>query len=157
MNYDVTYFIRKFEAIPEHLWTTEKFSEKKNIFSKRKCCAQGHCLPTYILKHTEKYKQLVLNLPKTQSDLAEVYALKKLFDDESDYKKIALINNGRDEKYKQPTPKQRILAALYDIKAIQEGQNQQPKEGQEGKIKEVIRYVSVPDSVKVQSKELILS
>lgn len=57
------------------------------------------------------------------------------------------INNGEDEKYQQPTPKQRILAALYDIKKMQ-----QPEPGQivqdSVQIKQVIRYVSVPESIK---------
>jgi hypothetical protein len=33
---------------------------------------------------------------------------------------ICDINNGCNYNYQQPTPKQRILAALYDIKKMQE-------------------------------------
>lgn len=38
------------------------------------------------------------------------------------WQRAALINDGESNEYKQPSPKQRILAALYDIKKMQEPQ-----------------------------------
>jgi hypothetical protein len=36
----------------------------------------------------------------------------------SDSSMIYLINNGDDERYQQPTPKQRVLAAFNDVKNV---------------------------------------
>lgn len=62
---------------------------------------------------------------------------------------VGQINDGEANGYQQPTPKQRILAALHDIK-----QMQQPELKPE-RIKTV--YVSVPVSITEQIKELIQS
>lgn len=92
MKYDVDYFIAKFEAIPEEYWC---------IFGRHKGdqhCAHGWCDS---------------NLPDEEKGLINVFfPLKKGYG-------VAGINNGLDGRYPQPTPRQRILAALYDIKKLQ--------------------------------------
>lgn len=66
--------------------------------------------------------------------------------------KAAAINNNMTIEYRQPTPKQRILAALYDIKKMQT-----PIEKDE--VKETIRYVTVEidKEVKQLTKQQILN
>lgn len=86
--YDVNFFIRKFEAIPEDKWITGKWELNGNH------CALGHC-------------------GAIQSDVSltdEACALNELLTN------VIAINDGRDQVYAQPTPKQRILAALNDIR-----------------------------------------
>lgn len=106
--YDVNYFINKFEAIPEEKWLPNQFG-----------CAYTHCG-----QYGEGYKD-------------EAPALSKLFETLHPLSKnqikrdiegsryhgwswlVAVINDNNcmnDTPYKQPTPKQRILAALYDIR-----------------------------------------
>lgn len=87
--YNVDYFIKKFEAIPEIEWCTRGFGVNGNH------CAYGHCGMTDSLEFKK---------------VPEAYALGNLLFDVVD------INDDRHPNYQQPTPKQRILAALYDIK-----------------------------------------
>lgn len=89
----VEYFINKFEAIPEEKWATGEYSKKG------KCCALGHCGVK-----TEKRTGFPI-----LTDEGEV--LNELLD-----YKVPEINDGQDERYKQTTPKERILAALKDVK-----------------------------------------
>lgn len=97
--YDVDYFIRKFEAIPEDNWWIGEYNDEDG----NRFCAYGHC----------GLRSKSLNRQNKEAD-----ALYALFC--SDVKSIvADINDGKDIRYLQPTPKQRILAALYDIKANQ--------------------------------------
>lgn len=91
--YNVDYFIKKFEAIPE-----EKIINYELNDTKGNHCANGWCM---------------INLN------GEVNALGFLFTGRRKYStKVASINNGNDRRYQQPTPKQRILAALWDIKKL---------------------------------------
>lgn len=91
--YTVDYFIEKFEKIPEDLWFMgDYFNENKTSF-----CALGHC-----------------GCDGEEGDTMEGIALYKLLNYD-----IPEINDGEHNIYQQPTPKQRILAALYDIKKMQ--------------------------------------
>lgn len=86
MQYSIEYFIEKFEAIPEELWITGHYTDNDGRY-----CALGHCgLRTRMLICQESDALQTL-LPHTQ-----------------------YINDDRHPSYKQPTPKQRILAALRD-------------------------------------------
>jgi len=97
-NYTLEYFIQKFEAIPEKNWCTDVW------YRDDACCAIGHCgVKAYVF--TE--------------DLNEAHALRDILAVDHVIK-VANINDGSNSRYKQPTPKQRILAALYDIKKMQE-------------------------------------
>jgi hypothetical protein len=94
MTYDVDYFIAKFSAIPDAAWLTGEYEYKG------KCCALGHCGISY-------------KPGATQSEEAD--ALIDLFtligQDPTQ------VNDGEASEYPQLTPKERILAALRDIKA----------------------------------------
>ncbi len=98
-KYDVDYFIRKFTALPSQWWTENVFINDKN-----QKCAQGFC---GILDYEDRGK------------IPEAEALINLFGGQNDDNNyiVAIINNGRHIDYQQETPKKRILAALYDIKA----------------------------------------
>jgi hypothetical protein len=90
MTYDVDYFIAKFEAIPEDEWCVGHFISMDGTK-----CALGHCGD------------------EGTGDSPEANALGCLFPYLGD---VININDGRHSDYPQPTPKQRILAALNDIK-----------------------------------------
>lgn len=100
MEYNVDFFIDKFSKIPERKWIIGSYGSNDD----GPHCAYGHCgardIPFYIGN--------------------EAMALAKLFVGKLQPHEV---NDGKDPVYQQPTPKERILAALYDIK-----QSQQPKE-----------------------------
>lgn len=90
-KYDRDYFIAKFEAIPEELWSVKSYG------TGGKHCAHGHCgqyseesVALAMLWETDEFE----SIPETIS---------------------VAINDGEDRRYQQPTPKQRILAALRDL------------------------------------------
>lgn len=88
-QYTREYFIAKFEAIaPERFCTGEFLDDDGNS------CALGHCGLNFGV------------------DTAEAAALMRLF---SRVGLVSRINDGNDYRYPQPTPKQRILAALRDL------------------------------------------
>jgi hypothetical protein len=112
-QYDVDYFIRKFEAIPDSRWGVKRLWDGDGDEIR---CAMGHCLDAFpMMEHTAQtialracFRPLVPICPM----LPPVPSQLVVFD----------VNNGDDVRYPQPTPKARILAALQDIKA-----KQQPK------------------------------
>lgn len=85
-TYNAAYFIAKFSAIPDELWCTKIYSEGE------KHCTLGHLGITNTVGMTDEYKAL-LNLELGGA---------------------ATITDGDNPRYPQPTPKQRILAALRD-------------------------------------------
>jgi hypothetical protein len=87
--YDVDYFIRKFEAIPEELWCIGQYTDGEGRY-----CALGWCRRS-----------------GDENGYAEEVALERI----SPFF-VPDVNDGHDERYQQPTPKQRVLAALRDIK-----------------------------------------
>lgn len=105
--YDVDYFIKKFEAIPENFILDGTQGYKMGVG-----CAYGQCRSAEGLQDgssTPEGKALTKILkalvPKEKKDV--------------DFWPITIparINNGEHPDYQQPTPKQRILAALRDIK-----------------------------------------
>lgn len=135
--YDVNFFIRKFEAIPESLWTIYNF-----INDKDQCCANGHC----------GVRGITNSIPKEAVGLQNVFSVLSYKENHDkrkypNYSVIAAnINNGDDSRYPQPTPKQRILAALYDIKRMQEPE-----------VKTVTKYVVVSETIRKAAKEVVLS
>lgn len=146
MEYDVNFFINKFEAIPENKWCVRQWRSFMGQY-----CAQWHCMTDKTITYLTKKSIILDNGPyykptekETNTILAEVKALTKIFGKSNTY--IADINNGDDPEYQQDTPKKRILAKLYDIKKLQEPQV---------KVKTV--YVSVPTTITDQAKETILS
>lgn len=114
MEYTVEYFIEKFEGIPEEEWC---IGIQQNELGQR--CAFGHCLPI-------EQRQMGYLSSGRGNETPEGKSLKAMF--EIHFKSnevmwsVAYINNGKNEMFQQPTPKQRILAALYEIR-----DKQQPK------------------------------
>lgn len=100
--YDVTFFIRKFEAIPEDKWCV---GVQEDEHGRR--CAAGHCF------HANAKRDYLGNLRATYGDdpMNIFYALQNVI---GCY--VAELNNGKNKEYRQPTPKQRVLARLYDIR-----------------------------------------
>lgn len=147
MIYDVDYFIKKFEAIPETMWTINKLEDKG------KYCANGLC-------GIRSYNSDLFLMNKEGGALQKVFSAIDITGNEDPYaglaivdfskysRKAAYINNGNTLQYQQPTPKQRILAALYDIKKMTDIDTG-------GKVKERIVYVAIPETISKQAKELI--
>lgn len=127
-KYDVNYFISKFENTPDEIWGIGEFSYQG------KYCALGLCGKIRAFQNT-----------------AQSSALRDLVYENLD-SSVVSINDGSNEKYKQATPKQRILAALYDIKAKLE-----PTAVIEPIVKEKTVYVVISESIRQSSKELVLS
>jgi hypothetical protein len=139
MIYDAQFFIDKFDAIPEEKWTTG-FFELNGAH-----CANGHCGVT-----DSNYKS---NIKEADALVALLRTLEITtltdYDGFGIFEITANINDGFTSEYQQETPKQRILAALYDIKKLQ------TKDTDTGGKKERIVYVSVPVSITEQARELI--
>lgn len=92
--YDASYFIAKFEAIPEDRWCRGMFIKGNQ------CCAYGHA-----------------GKKGSYDDTPESIALRRI-DDTKDPIGSGLVgvNDGISERYPQPAPKQRVLAWLRDAK-----------------------------------------
>lgn len=99
--YTVDYFIEKFNKIPEGLW-----SEFLHRDESPRQCAIGHC------KLDGENRALGIDL------FWEVLKTG-----------VGTVIHKRHPNYQQPTPKQRILAALRDIKQMQAPQ--EPKQEKE--------------------------
>lgn len=100
-QYSVDYFIQKFETIPDRQWHVGGFDGPNNSH-----CAAGHCG-----WKANAYNPVAVAL----------YALFK-----SIKASVAYVNDGLDVRFQQPTPKARILAALYAIKAKQDAAKPKP-------------------------------
>lgn len=98
--YDVDYFIKKFEAIPENKWCTHARDGVNGTH-----CAHGWCSPNTTYASLE---EIALTIIAIQNPV--------FLEGRNGF---GPINNGCSELYKQTTPKQRILAVLRDIKAMQ--------------------------------------
>jgi hypothetical protein len=99
------FFIKKFESIDEDKWCA---GTRDNGLGQR--CALGHANPS-----ADRAEVMY-------GDTDETRAVGELFDSSGfaiiGQVKVAEINNGFDPRYQQPTPKQRILAALRDLLAL---------------------------------------
>lgn len=112
-DYTVDYFIEKFSKIPEGMWITGDFG-RGGVH-----CAGGHCGCTYSKESTDEAMALAhligkLPLVRHNGGYSDII-----------YDNIVCINYGHTQ-YQQNTPKQRILAALYDIKKLQENKTEIP-------------------------------
>lgn len=89
-KYTVEYFLDKFEAIPEDQWCTGGLADQDG-----RRCAYGHCcnIDKFGVNFTDESRALLqLGWYPT------------------------VVNDGHSPRYQQPTPKQRVLAALRDLK-----------------------------------------
>lgn len=105
--YTVDYFIDKFSKIPASRFATGTQSDGNGNH-----CAYGWCGINY-------YTNGSLN-NDTGERTEEGIALTDVFVPIMNGMGMASINNGRHPVYQQPTAKERILAALYDIKKQQQ-------------------------------------
>lgn len=103
-KYDKAYFIAKFEAIPDELWTVGKLTRSENGAEQH--CALGHAGAQKGPLHTEESEALCALFSRP----AGYYP-----DDVPDPRTLTAINDGARPRYQQPTPKARILAALKDL------------------------------------------
>lgn len=95
MNYNIDFFIDFYEKTKEEDWCVERFAIYFPGSVQR--CALGFC---EVMDGDNNYTQT----------RAALWGLNN---------GIAIINDGHDPNYQQPTAKQRVLAALYDIKKSQ--------------------------------------
>mgnify|MGYP003502350564 CR=1 len=133
--YDVNHFIAKFSVIPEDMWCVRTRSNGTQR------CALGWCYPTHELA---KESEQIYNTDSVEdkSLVALIHLLNPDFG-------VGGVNNGIYKEYQQPTPKQRILAALYDVKALQEKENKPAKE--------IIRYVAVDSVIRTNTIEALVA
>jgi hypothetical protein len=145
MIYTVDYFISQVEKIPESMWITRDQGTYGGP-----CCAFGHCRISssdYYGSDTDEGRALGKLFFENGLRQTHDIAAASRIDPNGAHWAVASINNGTVAEYQQPTPKQRILAALYDIKAMTAPKEPEPK------IKTV--YVSVPVSITEQAKQLV--
>lgn len=160
--YTVDFYINKYEATPEKKWCVGQFIKNNGVFKQNQYCAQGLCLP----KETLKIMWLMnkgrgsFNINEDRLLGQEYISLITLFGGSKEKESwriasttVGVINNGGDPRYQQPTPKQRILAALRDIKKLQEKSTpSEPKE------EPAYRFVEKHESIKpLLEKEIIYS
>lgn len=107
--YTVDYFIDKFSKIPEGLWFVGDYYDRNGDGQ----CARGHC-GKRVCKESEEDEALLQLFDFSQNNS---YVNSTC---------IANINDGNDYRYPQLTPKQRVLAALYDVKKAQYPQISDP-------------------------------
>lgn len=105
MDYTIDYFIRKFSAIPEENWCI-----RARVKGDQRC-AYGWCYPSKSIAGKSIIQGAV---PVSDEERSLSILIKRL----NPRWGAGGVNNGIYEKYQQPTPKQRILAALYDIKKL---------------------------------------
>lgn len=108
MKYTVQFFIDKFEKIPEEYWNTNTYGYNTSH------CAGGHC-GMRSAGDAEKFPEAMALL-----QILIPTKIKRHYYTVPFLQVVAIINDGEHPKYKQPTPRARILAALYDIKAMQQ-------------------------------------
>lgn len=117
MKYDVTYFIEKLSAIPDALWKMHGSG-----YAGEPRCANGHCMGVGCSDLTEETADLCVVFDTLKYH--NKYTGKEINNRASYPGRYSFaadqINNGMVIEYQQPTPKARILAALHDIKKLQQ-------------------------------------
>lgn len=122
--YDVNYFINKFEKIP-----SKKIIPGEQSDGKGGHCVYGWCMkPEDLGPYTDKgyghktkeglaLTELLSSIPNMTPSRDNLgYSFTRC----SPYSSTpARINNGEVAEYQQATPKERILAALQDVKSLQ--------------------------------------
>ena len=83
--YDLNHFLNKFRLIPDDKWCSDNLSTKDGAR-----CALGHC-----------------NLNQEGPGLVSLFMAGSMYP--------TTVNDGKDPRFKQTTPKARILAALESL------------------------------------------
>ncbi len=137
-EFTVDYFITKFTNTRDDKWVINTLHN-----SNQKSCANGWCGVS--VKEDTFY---VTDESIALAHLLKPLATGKVKDNSNDYSNIAAgINNGDHPKYQQPHPKQRILAALHDIKRLQQPTKEEPA------VK--TKYIAVDAPIRETVKELL--
>lgn len=113
--FTLDYFIEKFKSIPDNRWNVGH-----QIGSDGTHCALGHCGESFGTEQVALsdvlesiYVKVIKKVTNNNYDVGDIF-------NNSCFDKVAAINNGETEQYQQSTPKERILAALYDVKKMQQ-------------------------------------
>lgn len=145
-TYDINYFIKKFEAIPGELLIEGELGIHANAK-----CTSGHCDVVSYNAPTIELRCLFFLLQKLKVTFNERHKYAYNHSHVSvEVGFVAMLNDGQSNEYNQPTPKQRILSALYDIKKL--STPSEPKEEKE------YRFIEKHSSIKpLLEKEIIYS
>lgn len=109
MNYAVDYFIAKFENI------------ELGVLSFKEGCALGKCGMMKFSQLTPEAEALVSLFIRCLYDTEPTWdGIETVSKGGNAHWIVVNINDGMDARYQQPTAKQRILAALYDIRRMQQ-------------------------------------
>lgn len=100
----INFFIEMFSAIPE-----EKWIEHEYINSNHCACALGHCI--LYDRETLANELIYSNSSPTAQRLRDLFRRYNCTPND--------VNDGFDRDFQQPTPKQRVLAALEHFKKIE--------------------------------------
>jgi len=115
MEYTVDYFIEKFSGLNN--WRTGSLSDKEGNH-----CVLGHC-GVVTVRFDGNSAGYVLN--EEANALGSLFGvLPGRFAATPDYYEVIRVNDGTNPFYPENTPKERVLAALHDIKAILEKRNE---------------------------------
>jgi hypothetical protein len=98
--YSTDYFIDKFSAIPDDRWCVGPYADGEGRF-----CARGHCGATKLGVYNDEDRALV-----------KLFWFSKDAEGKSLYLSVSEVSDGGDKRYKQATPRERILTALDHIK-----------------------------------------
>lgn len=114
INYNLDYFINKFELIPHDRWIEGHLLD---IEGRR--CALGHTLGDFPFRSRLCLETLALtDIFKNLGNLGRVLTWK------SGWEIVVNVNNGQHPHFQQNNPKDRILAALYALKEYEETLNE---------------------------------
>lgn len=142
MEYTIDYFIDKFQKIPDDKWMVGGLGE----FDKN--CAMGFC-GGYSSMETQQLASMFMSWHNRYTYLVSWEPVRYVYTVNDN-----LSINGKCYFDSDTTPKARILAALYDIKKMQQ-EKDEPKPAPP--IKEKIKYVSVSEKIKEDNKDLVLN
>jgi hypothetical protein len=101
--FSLEYFVNKFEAVPDELWWTGTYFNE----DRTKRCALGWCFEV----DPKNSRRLEMG-----DEFARLENLMRTYLD----KGTDPINDGKVKQFNQPTPKQRVLAALKECIRIRD-------------------------------------
>ena len=104
--YNAQYFIDRYKPIPDRLWVKGHYVQRLKFLGTtliEKHCALGH----------------LGDIGSSKSRTAESQAIMDLFRIHL-HKSVPTVNDGLCLEYQQKTPKERVLAALEEIKELEQ-------------------------------------
>lgn len=111
MEYTVSHFIKKYESIPEKYWRVNPSISAEEDIDLKSTCAMGFC-GGYVEESKESMALAGI--------LLEYYRIEKInppmHGADIDFNAVVYFINDNYDEVKLPTPKQRILHALYTVR-----------------------------------------